>query len=54
MADYKPASYVKALEMISCAKQANDASLELSGLGLTDLPPEIGSLTALKAAGLTD
>ncbi|MEK6257634.1 MAG: leucine-rich repeat domain-containing protein [Planctomycetota bacterium] len=50
MAQQQPESdpaYATALERIAACRQSGETELDLSGLGLSTLPPEIGQLTAL-------
>jgi hypothetical protein len=44
--------YEIALERIEAARQSDATELNLNGLGLTELPPEIGNLTNLQVLGL--
>jgi len=45
--------YIEALKRIAAARNTRAKVLDLARLGLTDLPPEIGSLTALQRLDLT-
>ncbi len=42
------------LERIQRAKREEEKGLDLSGEGLTELPPEIGQLSQLQVLGLSD
>lgn len=50
MANSKPESepgYAEALKRIEACRKSRATSLDLMSLGLSELPPEIGQLTAL-------
>ena len=46
-------AYQEALDRIQKAKDTSETELDLSGLGLTSLPPEIGQLTNLRELNLS-
>ncbi|MEO1668364.1 MAG: hypothetical protein AAFU54_27260, partial [Chloroflexota bacterium] len=48
----EPTPYEIALERIEAAARTNATALDLSGLELTEVPPEIGQLTALQRLDL--
>src|SRR2546425_92775 len=47
-------AYAEALKRIESCRKEKQSRLDLNGLGLTTLPPEIGQLTALTALYLHD
>jgi hypothetical protein len=47
-----PVGYAEALRRIDFVRKSNDTSLNLSDLGLTKVPPEIGQLTQLQHLNL--
>ncbi len=54
MANYTPETgYAEALKRIEAYRRKEQGSLDLSGLALTTLPPEIGQLTALSMLSLS-
>ena len=53
-AQAEDAAYQEALRRIQAAGQSNASELDLSGLNLTALPPEIGHLAQLSTLNLFD
>jgi len=52
--DDTPTPYEIALQRIEAARESNATQLDLSNLGLTELPPEIGHLSSLQALSMFD